>query len=604
MAVAKATSHEEIPPKEKHVRTLVDGCSNGASRQYLNLVLSKLMKRAHNDHGWLITLKCLITMHRLMRETDNAFLGEIVRESDRTYSPRSGTVKLENYKDVTAPDTWDYCTWIRVYSVYVDETIDLYRDTGFDIAQGQSATASKIRAMSVDKLLDLLPRLQRAQAKVVGCVPEGKAIRNGVVLESVITLAKESFLLYRALSEGIMCIVDLFFEMDRLKAQKAMDLFKNAIDGTDELTAYFQKIKGLDAISHTVTFPTLSPPPVDFLSEMEEYIKTAPIDGGDISGSASPLPPAAVTQKQQASASPAKQGNQALAHARQPWTSSALSRGSSATPGSPAVPKALRAPSAIGIAAATAGAEDLLCDLDISDPPAGEAVSKNLFGTDDFGAASSDPFSAPSAASNPFSQLPAASDPFASMSSSTFSSPAPAPAAANPFGAPAAAPANSNPFGAAAAADPFAGAADFLGGALQQQQQQQPAAMFGAPSDPFARPGQAPPAPQAPQMLFSQQPQAPRHQPIPASTFGVSPVAPPSANPFVNSGIQPTIQTANAKLSLHDPFAELGLLGTSKNQQGSKPSAPMRPSAAAMNAPKATWTAPASSAADPFGSFL
>jgi hypothetical protein len=73
---------------------------------------------------------------------------------------------------------------IRVYSIYLDEAVELYRSTTFDFTGEKASVAIEIRAMSCDKLLNLLPRLQLCQAKLACCLPEGNAIRNSVVLVS------------------------------------------------------------------------------------------------------------------------------------------------------------------------------------------------------------------------------------------------------------------------------------------------------------------------------------------------------------------------------------------------------------------------------------
>eukprot|EP00951_Prasinocladus_malaysianus_P035981 scaffold375160_cov43-Prasinocladus_malaysianus.AAC.1 len=70
-------------------------CGPTEPRKQVELIVHKLAKRAHNDHDGVmhgniisslvsspsrastqVTLKCLMTFHRLMRETDMSFMEE------------------------------------------------------------------------------------------------------------------------------------------------------------------------------------------------------------------------------------------------------------------------------------------------------------------------------------------------------------------------------------------------------------------------------------------------------------------------------------------------------------------------------------------------
>lgn len=84
----------------------------------------------------------------------------------------------------------------------------------------------------------------------------------------------ECFRIYRAISEGVINLADKFFEMDRIDARKGLEMYKEAIDSTERLQTYFSAIQSL-SVGREMTFPQLQPPPADFLSQMEEYVKDA-----------------------------------------------------------------------------------------------------------------------------------------------------------------------------------------------------------------------------------------------------------------------------------------------------------------------------------------
>jgi hypothetical protein len=60
---------------------------------------------------------------------------------------------------------------------------------------------------------------------------------------------------------------------------QALEIYKSAIDGNDSIQTFYGHIKNLDGnVSRMLQFPELSPPPEDFLVQMEEYIASAPVD--------------------------------------------------------------------------------------------------------------------------------------------------------------------------------------------------------------------------------------------------------------------------------------------------------------------------------------
>lgn len=89
-------------------------------------------------------------------------------------------------------------------------------------------------------------------------------------------VVRESFRLYKALSEGIINLADKFFTMDYLDALKALEFYKEAISSTEALSSYFTALNMIDAVKRAIEFPALEPPPSDFVVSMEEYLKTAP----------------------------------------------------------------------------------------------------------------------------------------------------------------------------------------------------------------------------------------------------------------------------------------------------------------------------------------
>ncbi|PNW78881.1 hypothetical protein CHLRE_09g393136v5 [Chlamydomonas reinhardtii] len=297
VAIIKATLQDEVVPKEKHVRTLKTACVGSSPRQSVNYVIHGLAKRLEeNPKAWLVTLKTLIVFHRLMRETDPSFQEELLRYAERTGHHR--LLRLESFADHTTKETWDYSAWIRVYSLYLDERLAVFRTMKFDPEQDQGLEnrESKLKACATPELLDQLPCVQRLLSRLVSCVPEGAAQSNEVCLLACALVLKEVRSIYKVVCEGVLNLVDKFFEMDRGDALKGVELVKENLVINERLNAFVGTIGSIPPLRGAVQFPSVQPLPPDFLTTLEDYIKDAPRSAGDTAKA--PLPRAATAVRQ------------------------------------------------------------------------------------------------------------------------------------------------------------------------------------------------------------------------------------------------------------------------------------------------------------------
>ncbi|GIL59082.1 hypothetical protein Vafri_14035 [Volvox africanus] len=282
VAIIKATLQDEVVPKEKHVRTLKISCLSASPRQVVNYAIHGLVKRLdENPKAWLVTLKTLIVFHRLMRETDPTFQEELLRYAERT--GRHRMLRLDSFADHTTKETWDYSAWIRVYSVYLDERLALFRITHFDPEHehGLEVRISKLRSCTTAELLDYLPAAQRLLRQLVSCMPEGAAQHNEIALLACSLVLKEVRSVYKIVCEGMMNLVDRIFDMDRGDALKGVELVKENLAVNERFNAYVSTIGAIQALKGAVQFPPVQPLPADFLTTLEEYVKDAPKVAGD-----------------------------------------------------------------------------------------------------------------------------------------------------------------------------------------------------------------------------------------------------------------------------------------------------------------------------------
>uniref|UniRef100_A0A0D6R0E2 ENTH domain-containing protein n=2 Tax=Spermatophyta TaxID=58024 RepID=A0A0D6R0E2_ARACU len=279
IAVVKATNHVECPPKERHVRKIFAATSISRPRADVAYCIHALARRLAKTHNWTVALKTLVVIHRTLREGDPTFREELLN-----FSYRGHILRLSNFKDDSSPIAWDCSAWVRTYALFLEERLECFRVLKYDVeaerlsprpANGQEKGHSRTRDLDNEDLLEHLPALQQLLYRLVGCQPEGAAASNYVIQYALALVLKESFKIYCAINDGIINLVDKFFEMPRHEAVKALDIYRRAGQQAENLSNFYEICKGLE-LARNFQFPTLGQPPNSFLATMEEYIRDAP----------------------------------------------------------------------------------------------------------------------------------------------------------------------------------------------------------------------------------------------------------------------------------------------------------------------------------------
>lgn len=157
------------------------------------------------------------------------------------------------------------------------------RALGYEKDEACSGESTVMRQLDTPALLKNLECLQTLLRKLLNSKPESKPVTESqVIIGAIACIVRESFKIYQTTQDGIINLVDKFFEMEYLDAKKAFEIYKMSMKQTEALSQYYTNIKSVPSMSG-IDLPTMEKPPESFLATMEEYLQNAPGRSGSIS---------------------------------------------------------------------------------------------------------------------------------------------------------------------------------------------------------------------------------------------------------------------------------------------------------------------------------
>ncbi|XP_065850727.1 putative clathrin assembly protein At5g35200 [Euphorbia lathyris] len=266
VAIVKATNHDEALPKEKHMWTIFDSLSASSPRFDVAYCINALHKRISKTRNWTVALKTLVVVHRALREVDCSFHEELTHGSKGRLM-----LNLSHFRDDSSPHAWDYSAWVRTYSLYLEERLECFSRLKYDVQKNHS----RMKGLDTQILLEKLPSMQQLLFRLLDCKPDGIVARNSLIRYALSIVAGESVNLYVAITDGLLDLIDKYFEMERQDALRALEIYKKATSQGEKLSEFFEMCRSLE-FGEKQKYMKIEQPPPSFLTAMEEYVEEAP----------------------------------------------------------------------------------------------------------------------------------------------------------------------------------------------------------------------------------------------------------------------------------------------------------------------------------------
>ncbi|NWR43961.1 PICAL protein, partial [Regulus satrapa] len=258
-AVCKATTHEGMGPKKKHLDYLIQ-CTNEMNVNIPQLA-DTLFERTANS-SWVVVFKALITTHHLMMYGNERFIQYL--------ASRNTLFNLNNYLDKSAMQGYDMSTFIRRYSRYLNEKALSYRLVAVDFTKMKRGIDGVMRTMNPEKLLKTLPIIQNQLDALLDFDANPNELTNGVINAAFMLLFKDSIRLFAAYNEGIINLLERYFDMKKNQCKEGLDIYKKFLARMTKLSEFLKVAEQVGIDQGDI--PDLTQAPSSLLEALEQHL--------------------------------------------------------------------------------------------------------------------------------------------------------------------------------------------------------------------------------------------------------------------------------------------------------------------------------------------
>ncbi|XP_016356818.1 phosphatidylinositol-binding clathrin assembly protein-like isoform X8 [Sinocyclocheilus anshuiensis] len=227
--VCKATTHEIMGPKKKHLDYLIH-CTNEMNVNIPQLADS-LFERTTST-SWVVVFKSLITTHHLMVYGNERFIQYL--------ASRNTLFNLSNFLDKSGLQGYDMSTFIRRYSRYLNEKAVSYRQVAFDFTKVKRGVDGVMRTMNTEKLLKTIPIIQNQMDTLLDFNVNANELTNGVINAAFMLLFKDSIRLFAAYNEGIINLLEKYFDMKKVQCKEGLDIYKKFLTRMTRISEFLK----------------------------------------------------------------------------------------------------------------------------------------------------------------------------------------------------------------------------------------------------------------------------------------------------------------------------------------------------------------------------
>ncbi|XP_066979998.1 phosphatidylinositol-binding clathrin assembly protein LAP isoform X18 [Macrobrachium rosenbergii] len=230
--------------------------------------LANLLIERAQMQSWVIVFKALITVHHLMCYGNERFT-QYLASSNCNFN-------LGGFLDKTGvaghPQlSYDMSTFIRRYAKYINEKAISYRTVAFDFCKVKRGKEDgTLRTMPTDQLLKTLPVLQAQLDALLDFDCTANELSNGVINSGFMLLFRDLIRLFACYNDGIINLLEKYFEMNKKQARDALDCYKKFLIRMDRVSEFLKVAESVGIEKGDI--PDLTKAPSSLLDALEAHL--------------------------------------------------------------------------------------------------------------------------------------------------------------------------------------------------------------------------------------------------------------------------------------------------------------------------------------------
>ncbi|KAL7093487.1 hypothetical protein ACP275_11G043300 [Erythranthe tilingii] len=276
--IVKATSHVDEPADDKYGRDILTMMSS--SKLYITACLFAISKRLRKTRDWIVALKSLMLLHRLLCEGDPLFGQELM------FASWKGTrvLNMSDFRDEAHnTNLFEQTGFLVSFASYLDQKLEIIvydlkksrvLGNGNNDDDKEKGEKNKYDELGFIRVVERLNLQLQLLDRFLACRPRGAARNTRMVLVALQVLVKESFAVYSDVTDVLEHFQDCFHELKYVYCVRAFDAYVKAAKIMDGLVGFYSWCKDLELVFSTPSeFPRVQKISNEILAGLEMFLK-------------------------------------------------------------------------------------------------------------------------------------------------------------------------------------------------------------------------------------------------------------------------------------------------------------------------------------------
>ncbi|KAG5519614.1 hypothetical protein PMAC_001769 [Pneumocystis sp. 'macacae'] len=277
-AVNGATKVKLAAPKQKYLDRILTATYAGDVALFE--VFGAIFRRLH-EPSWTIVFKSLIVIHIMIREGSREATLQYLSRNSRHFSINElfGDTGFLSYDSGGLLFLGELAISqqsknIQNYSLYLQQKVQSFKDTHVDYvyAKGSKTSEGRLRKLSVDKgLLREVGIVQKQIDLLLRCKLLDEGLANDITIVAFRLLINDILSLFQVVNEGVINVLEHYFEMSRYDAERALEIYKKFVKQTTDVADYLSLACRMEVLTR-IEVPNIKHAPVSLSRALQDYL--------------------------------------------------------------------------------------------------------------------------------------------------------------------------------------------------------------------------------------------------------------------------------------------------------------------------------------------